>query len=63
MSAQYPASSDVVVVGVDGSEASKDALRWAIRLARMADGTTVRAVTVWHYPAGFGWVPPRPPWR
>jgi nucleotide-binding universal stress UspA family protein len=60
MSTQYPASSGVVVVGVDGSEESKDALRWAIRHARMSGGTTVRAVTVWHYPAGFGWVPPPP---
>lgn len=44
----------VVVVGVDGSEASKDALRWAIRYARMA-GAAVRAVTAWHYPASYGW--------
>ena len=44
----------VVVVGVDGSEASKDALRWAIRYARMA-GATVHAVTAWHYPASVGW--------
>ena len=60
MSTQYPATSGVVVVGVDGSEESKDALRWAIRHARMSGGTTVRVVTVWHYPAGFGWVPPPP---
>lgn len=46
----------MVVVGVDGSEASKDALRWAIRYARMA-GATVQAVTAWHYPASFGWAP------
>jgi nucleotide-binding universal stress UspA family protein len=46
----------VVVVGVDGSEASKDALRWAIRYARMT-GATVRAITVWHFPASFGWGP------
>jgi nucleotide-binding universal stress UspA family protein len=46
----------VVVVGVDGSEPSEDALRWAIRYARMT-GATVRAVTVWHLPASFGWGP------
>ena len=46
----------VVVVGVDGSEVSKDALRWAIGYARMA-GATVRVVTVWHFPASFGWGP------
>jgi len=46
----------VVVVGIDGSEASKDALRWATRYARTV-GATVRAVTVWHFPGGFGWAP------
>jgi nucleotide-binding universal stress UspA family protein len=46
----------LVVVGVDGSEPSKDALRWAIRYAR-ATGATVRAMTVWHFPASFGWGP------
>jgi nucleotide-binding universal stress UspA family protein len=46
----------VVVVGVDGSEASKDALRWAMSYARMA-GATLRVVTVWHFPASFGWGP------
>ena len=46
----------VVVVGVDGSEPSEDALRWAIRYARMT-GATVRAVTVWHLPVSFGWGP------
>jgi nucleotide-binding universal stress UspA family protein len=50
------ATGGVVVVGVDGSEPSKDALRWAIRYARMT-GATVRAVTVWHLPASFGWGP------
>ena len=45
-----------VVVGVDGSEASTDALRWAVRYARMA-GTTVRVVTAWYFPASYGWAP------
>lgn len=45
-----------VVVGVDGSEASRDALRWAVRYARMA-GTTVRVVTAWYFPASYGWAP------
>lgn len=56
MSTQGPVGSRVVVVGVDGSEASKQALRWAVRYARMA-GVSVRAVTAWHYPASFGWGP------
>lgn len=43
-----------IVVGVDGSEPSKEALRWAARLAPTLSAT-IRAVSVWEYPAGFGW--------
>jgi nucleotide-binding universal stress UspA family protein len=48
-----------IVVGVDGSPSSLEALRWAARAARLAGGT-VDAVTAWEYPAGvggFGWSP------
>jgi nucleotide-binding universal stress UspA family protein len=38
-----------IVVGVDGSEHSAAALRWAVGHAR-ATGATVRAVQVWQYP-------------
>ncbi len=55
MNDSNPVRGDVVV-GVDGSEASKDALRWAVRYARMA-GTTVRVVTAWYFPASYGWAP------
>lgn len=45
-----------IVVGVDGSEPSKDALRWAVRQAALT-GATVQAMIVWEYPASyFGWV-------
>jgi nucleotide-binding universal stress UspA family protein len=56
MSTHSSTPTGVVVVGVDGSEASKDALRWAIRYAR-ATGASVRAVMAWHYPTSFGWAP------
>src|SRR6266545_7618883 len=46
----------VVVVGIDGSEASKDALRWATRYAHTT-GATVRAVTAWHLPTSYAWGP------
>ncbi len=39
----------LVVVGVDGSEGSLAALRWAARYGA-ATKTPVRAVLVWHYP-------------
>jgi nucleotide-binding universal stress UspA family protein len=48
-----------IVVGVDGSPSSQEALRWAVREAR-AVGGSVDAVTAWEYPAGvggFGWSP------
>ncbi len=43
-----------IVVGVDGSEESKQALRWAAEQAR-GTGSTLEAVTVWQVPLGFGW--------
>jgi nucleotide-binding universal stress UspA family protein len=42
-----------IVVGVDGSESSRAALRWAARVAG-ARGATVRAVASWQYPARAG---------
>jgi nucleotide-binding universal stress UspA family protein len=45
-----------IVVGVDGFESSKAALRWAIRQAKLT-GAEVEAITAWHIPAGTGWVP------
>lgn len=53
-----------IVVGVDGSEQSKLALRWAARLARGLGGR-VQAVAVWQFPAAQsfvvvdGWDPER----
>jgi nucleotide-binding universal stress UspA family protein len=41
-----------IVVGVDGSVSSKQALRWAARLAA-ADGSRIEAVTAWDYPPSF----------
>lgn len=41
-----------IVVGVDGSESSKQALRWAARLAA-TDGSRIEAVTAWDYPPSF----------
>jgi len=46
-----------IVVGVDGFESSKAALRWAIRQAKLT-GAVVEVVTAWHIPAGTGVAPP-----
>ncbi|MFI9103033.1 universal stress protein [Streptomyces fildesensis] len=49
-----------VVVGVDGSECSKSALKWAMTYARMTDAT-VEAITTWQNPDtyvySYGWAP------
>jgi nucleotide-binding universal stress UspA family protein len=45
-----------VVVGVDGSAESAEALRWAAAYAA-ATGATIDAVLSWHLPAAAGVVP------
>lgn len=46
-----------VVVGVDGSPASYEALRWAVRHARTV-GAVVEAVHAWETPSSAGWAGP-----
>ena len=43
-----------IVVGVDGSEGSRTALRWAIGQARVT-GATVEAVSAWQDPVMYGY--------
>jgi nucleotide-binding universal stress UspA family protein len=50
-------SGPAVVVGVDGSAESVEALRWAAAYAA-ATGGTVTAVLSWHYPTAAGIVQP-----
>jgi len=47
---------ELVVVGVDGSAESVQALHWAARYAT-ATGARVRALLAWHYPAAAGQAP------
>ncbi len=49
-----------IVVGVDGSPQSREALRWAVEQARVTRGV-VEAVTAWEYPAAYGWSVPVAP--
>lgn len=42
-----------VVVGVDGSEGSLAALKWAVDYAARADASLV-LVTAWHWPMSYG---------
>lgn len=48
-----------IVVGVDGSDQSRAALRWALRQAELT-GASLQAVIAWRYPVmagGYGWAP------
>src|ERR1019366_166049 len=48
-----------IIVGIDGSEYSKEALRWAVRQAKFT-GAALEAVTAWQYPLAFyGWTGPQ----
>jgi nucleotide-binding universal stress UspA family protein len=59
MSAAQERHVSRIVVGVDGSPCSVQALRWAVREARLT-GRSVDAVFAWEYPTSYGghaWVP------
>ncbi len=48
--------AQMIVVGVDGSEPSKDALRWAARQAEVT-GASLRVVMSWEIPSMAYWAP------
>jgi nucleotide-binding universal stress UspA family protein len=59
MSAHQEGDAPRIVVGVDGSAASRAAFRWAVRQAELT-GATVQAITAWQYPVatgGYAWAP------
>jgi len=59
MSAQGNGDGPRIVVGTDGSPASRAALRWAVRQAELT-GATVQPVIAWQYPVatgGYAWAP------
>jgi nucleotide-binding universal stress UspA family protein len=51
-----------LVVGVDGSEPSKAALRWAARFLA-SDGGRIDAVIAWHVPPSYSWAFAEPDWH
>lgn len=53
MDTKKSATNHQIVVGIDGSDSSKNALRWAAKLAP-ALGATIHAVVAWEYPIVFG---------
>ncbi|HEY0717809.1 MAG TPA: universal stress protein, partial [Streptosporangiaceae bacterium] len=50
-------ATPVIVVGVDGSAGSRDAVRWAAEQARLT-GAELRAVATWRWPNYITRVPP-----
>jgi nucleotide-binding universal stress UspA family protein len=52
-------SQERIVVGVDGSDASSDALQWAVRQAELVGGT-LDIIMTWELPTNYGWVAPYP---
>ena len=53
MKTEQKKADHVIIVGLDGSESSKNALRWAARLAPTL-GATIHAIVAWEYPIVFG---------
>lgn len=53
MDKEVKATNHQIVVGVDGSDSSKNALRWAAKIAPSL-GATIHAVVAWEYPIVFG---------
>ena len=49
----------IIVVGIDGSDSSIAAARWACRQARI-DGSAIELVTVWQWPISWGPAMPLP---
>ncbi len=50
-----------LVVGVDGSRPSQEALRWAAHFAAIF-GAQLDVVTGWEYPPSYGWAAIAPEW-
>ena len=53
-------SGERIVVGVDASEESREALRWAARYARMSGGR-LEVVHAWHIADEHAWLQTLPP--
>lgn len=62
MTADPGAGEGRIVVGVDGSQHSQQALRWGAQLAAIF-GARLDAVTAWEYPPSYGWAPVPTEWN
>jgi len=62
MTAGPGAGEGRIVVGVDGSEPSQQALRWGAHFAA-AFGARLDAVIAWEFPSSYGWASVPPDWN
>ena len=59
MTAEPSSDTGRIVVGIDGSASSLDALSWAARQAVLT-GSTLEIVMTWEWPTSYGWAVPVP---
>jgi nucleotide-binding universal stress UspA family protein len=59
MSPDRVAGTGRIVAGIDGSEASLEALSWAARQADLT-GSVLEVVMTWEWPSSLGWAVPVP---
>ena len=59
MTAEQAPGTGRIVVGVDGSPSSLDALVWAARQADLT-GSNLEIVMTWEWPTSYGWAVPVP---
>jgi len=59
MTAAQPSGTGRIVVGIDGSPSSIDALAWAAHQADLT-GSSLEIVMTWQLPSSYGWAVPVP---
>jgi nucleotide-binding universal stress UspA family protein len=59
MATEQAAKATGIVVGIDGSASSLEALEWAARQVELTN-STLQIVATWDWPMTFGWVAPIP---
>jgi len=59
MTMEHVAETGRVVVGIDGSHSSLEALRWAGRQAELTH-STLHVIMTWDWPLTYGWAMPFP---
>lgn len=59
MESQSQSNGGRIVVGIDGSQSSRAALRWAADQAARTGGS-LEIMTAWAWPNSYGWVVPIP---